>query len=506
MANIKIQISNTKEQKSSSYALFVEHGKSSERAIKDFADLFWPPLAAYLKEQDFCGQAGKVIMVPVEHNKNLAHLFIVGLGSHDGNFLSIETARRTIGSLIKSMQHYKITNCAFHFPHAAEFGVDAEYFMQEISIAAHMAAYHFDEYITEKARRFDKELTLFWCEPENAQQLTAMQKGIERGSIIAQAVNQTRHWIDLPPVALTPPELAAKAVAIAKKYALEVTVFDEPTIKKMGMGGLAAVSAGSEQDCQLVILEYKAAKKDAQTIALVGKGITFDSGGLSIKPALNMETMKDDMSGAAAVISTMQAIAQLKPNVNVIALAPLSENLPSDKATKPGDIVRFYNGKTAEIKNTDAEGRLILADALSYAVKHYKLDAIIDIATLTGACAHALGPFFTGMMGKHKDLMAKIEKAAQLSGERVWQLPFDDDYKKAITSSVADICNIGQSKYASGAITAGFFLSHFVGDVPWVHLDIAGTAFNVPDISYYERGGATGVGVRLFTHLLMQWE
>jgi len=218
-----------------------------------------------------------------------------------------------------------------------------------------------------------------------------------------------------------------------------------------------------------------------------------------------METMKEDMSGAAAVIATMEAIAQLKPNVNVIGVTPLAENLPSGKATKPGDVVRFYNGKTAEIKNTDAEGRLVLADALAYVAKHYKPDAIIDIATLTGACAHALGPFHTGLMSQHDDLVDIVEESAEHSGDHVWRLPLSDDYKIAIKSDVADICNIGSQKYAAGAITAAHFLKNFVGDIPWVHLDIAGTAFNVPDRPYF-RSGATGVGVRLMTDIAQHWK
>ncbi len=218
-----------------------------------------------------------------------------------------------------------------------------------------------------------------------------------------------------------------------------------------------------------------------------------------------METMKEDMSGAAAVIGAMQVLAQLKPAVNIIGITPLCENMPSGTATKPGDILRFYNGKTAEVKNTDAEGRLILADALSYAVKHFNPDAIIDLATLTGACAYALGPFFSGMISQHQELAQRVQEAARTSGDRVWPLPLDDDYKSAIKSNVADICNIGNPKYKAGAITAGFFLQQFVGDKPWVHLDIAGIAFDVPDISYYSTG-ATGVGVRLLVDLAMQWK
>ena len=217
-----------------------------------------------------------------------------------------------------------------------------------------------------------------------------------------------------------------------------------------------------------------------------------------------METMKEDMSGAAAVIGSMQAIAQLKPDVNIVAITALSENLPSGTATKPGDILRFYNGKTAEVKNTDAEGRLVLADALSYAVKHYNPVAIIDLATLTGACAYALGPFYSGLVSEHDEFADKVLHAANKSGDFAWRLPLTDDYKVAIKSDVADICNIGTKKISAGTITAAAFLQNFVGDVPWVHLDIAGVAFAVPNISYYGSGG-TGYGVRLLVELAMNW-
>jgi leucyl aminopeptidase len=282
-------------------------------------------------------------------------------------------------------------------------------------------------------------------------------------------------------------------------------MFEEAEIIQMGMGGLAGVSRGSDQDARFVIMEYNCGIKDAPTLGFVGKGITFDSGGLSIKPAASMETMKEDMSGAAAVIASMDALAQLKPSVNIVGITPLSENLPSGKATKPGDVVTFYNGKTAEVLNTDAEGRLILADALSYAVKHFKLDMLIDLATLTGACAYALGPCFTGMFSQHDAMVDRVVEAAKTSGDRVWRLPLHDDYAIAIKSDIADISNIGSKAYMAGGTTAAHFLKNFVNDTPWVHLDIAGTAFNVPDITYY-RKGATGVGVRLLVDLAMNWK
>ena len=332
-----------------------------------------------------------------------------------------------------------------------------------------------------------------------------------------------KHWVDSPPSHLTPQHLVTKAHEIAQRNNLKFTAFHEKEVIHMGMGGLAAVSRGSEIDCALIILEYKAQSenasysaksgvypelvegKDRPTLCFVGKGITFDSGGLSLKPADSMETMKEDMSGAAAVLCAIDALAQLKPDINIIAIAPTSENLPSGKATKPGDIVTFYNGKTAEIKNTDAEGRLILADALSYAVKHYKPNIIVDLATLTGACARALGPVYSGLFSEHESLIKKLHEAGNISGDRLWQLPMGDDYKKAITSTVADICNIGSKQIMAGASTAAHFLQHFVDDTVWAHIDIAGTAFDVPNISYYRPGGP-GVGVRLLIALAMNWQ
>ncbi|MGB8467871.1 MAG: leucyl aminopeptidase [Candidatus Babeliales bacterium] len=506
MVTIKLTDMPLHELKTRSIALFVPQDEQFSSAVQHLVKEFFPSidLEAYIKEQAFYGATGAVLSLPVMRGDHLKTLFLVGLGKKEKETpRAIEHLRRAIGSLVKQLQARRLTSCAFHLPEASYFKVGNQYLGRQVALTAQLAAYKFDDYITDPSRQVVKGMVLDWV--VNSEDMGDLLKGIANGDIIAGATNRVRHWIDLPPLVLTPTDLSKKAQSIAQEYDLKYTVFDEPDINKMGMGGLSAVSAGSHQDCKLVIMEYDCGKKNAPTIALVGKGITFDSGGLSIKPAQHMETMKEDMSGAAAVIGTMQAIAQLKPHVNVIGVTPLSENLPSGTAIKPGDIVRFYNGKTAEIRNTDAEGRLILADALSYAVKHYKLDAMIDIATLTGACAAALGPYYTGMMGFHDEVMKQLEHAADLSGEKVWRLPFDADYKKSIVSDVADLCNIGKPTYAAGAITAGLFLSNFVDDVPWVHLDIAGTAFEVPDLSYYSHG-ATGVGVRLFVELLMNWQ
>lgn len=460
------------------------------KAVEQQFELDLQPLFAARK---FTAKKGQQLQVPVVLHGKAQTVLFVGVGKNP----TVETLRRAVGAAVKTAQQVKATTISLFAAHAIT--LDAALITQ-LAVAAKLAAYRFDEFKTDEESIGMKIMELFII----ADDFPMADKAIAQAELIGHAVNQTRHWIDLPPAEATPIHLADKAEAIAKKFGLKYTMFDEPTVKKMGMGGLAGVSAGSEQECRLVIMEYHVADKNAPTIALVGKGITFDSGGLSIKPAASMETMKDDMAGAAAVISAMEVIAQCKPHVNVVGITPLSENLPSGKATKPGDILRFYNGKTAEVKNTDAEGRLILADALSYAVKHYKPAAMIDVATLTGACAYALGPFFTGMMGNDADLIAHVKKSGDTVGDYVWELPFTDDYDKAITSDVADLCNIGSPKYMAGAITAGKFLKNFVGDTPWVHLDIAGTAFGVPDISYYG-SGATGASVRLMIEFVCTW-
>jgi leucyl aminopeptidase len=489
--------------KSSCYAFVFEEGEAYSKDFKEFSAQFQPDLLQALKESEFTGKALQTRILPGFINKQWVYPIFVGLGKKkDRAPLDIEVYRRALGIIYKKVIAHKKESFVFCLPSPSLFGVTMEYLAQNTALIFNMAAYHFDDYITDKDRKETKvyDITI----SVDAKHKKAVQDAIKEGECIALAVNKTRHWVDLPPMICYPNYFADKAKEIAKKSGLTVTVFNENQINEMGMGGLAGVARGSELDCSLVILEYKTKKKGAPTIAFVGKGITFDSGGLSLKPASAMETMKEDMAGAAAVIATLEALAVLKPDVNVVGLAPIAENLPSGTATKPGDILRFYNGKTAEVKNTDAEGRLILADALSYAVKHYNLDAIIDIATLTGACAHALGPFFTGLMSQDPELTEKIIKAAKISGDRVWPLPMDDDYKPAIRSDVADISNIGSQKYRAGAITAAFFLQHFVNNVPWAHLDIAGTAFDVPDISYY-RSGATGAGVRLLIALAMAW-
>jgi leucyl aminopeptidase len=277
-------------------------------------------------------------------------------------------------------------------------------------------------------------------------------------------------------------------------------VLDEFEIKDLGMGGVIGVSQGSARPPRFIILEYGSQSK--KPVVLVGKGVTFDTGGISIKPAASMSEMKMDMSGAAAVIGTFEAVSRLKMPVHIVGLIPAVENMPSGTSVRPGDILRHFNGKTSEVDNTDAEGRLILADALGYAEK-YKPSAVIDLATLTGAVVVALGHYATGMMGNDDKLMKTLKIAGEKTYERVWRLPMFDEYEKLIKSDVADVKNVG-GRWA-GAITAAWFLKKFIGDYKWTHLDIAGTAILEENLDYAPKGGS-GVGVRLLTEFLKNWK
>src|SRR2546429_201986 len=322
-----------------------------------------------------------------------------------------------------------------------------------------------------------------------------VQRGAERGAIVGEAVNFTRDLANEPGGYMTPTILAARAKETAEKFGLSFDVLDQKQMEKLGMGSLLGVSRGSEEPPKLVVLKYEPSKRAARKkglLALVGKGITFDSGGISLKPGENMELMKYDMTGAATVIGTMRAIAQLKPAIPVLGIAPCSENLPSGKATKPGDVLKAMTGKTIEVINTDAEGRLVLADAIAYA-KKLGATQIIDMATLTGAVSIALGDVNTAILGTDQALIDQVIATGSEVGEKFWQLPLDREYSNQIKSDIADIKNVGGKK--AGTITAAAFLKEFADGVSWAHLDIAGTAWG-DTATPYRAEGPTRISVR----------
>jgi leucyl aminopeptidase len=325
-----------------------------------------------------------------------------------------------------------------------------------------------------------------------------IESAIKKAQIISRAVYFARDLISAPSNEMTPSIMAQKAREIARRKNVSCRILDKAKMKEMGMNALLAVASGSNEEPKFIILEYAGGKKSSAPIVLVGKGLTFDSGGISIKPADKMDEMKTDMSGGAAVMGVIMAAADLQLPLNITALIPSTENMPGGTACKPGDIIKSYSGKTIEVLNTDAEGRLILADALAYA-SEFKPAAVIDVATLTGACIIALGDDVIGMLGTDDKLKKEINKAAQTSGELVWELPLWEGYNELIKSDIADYKNSGGR--AAGTITAAAFLSKFVGDAPWVHLDIAGPAWTSKDKTYIPKG-ASGVAVRLLVEFL----
>ena len=325
------------------------------------------------------------------------------------------------------------------------------------------------------------------------------EAGRRIGDAIAAGYLFTRNLQMQPGNVCTPTYLADQARKLAEKYKFSVTILDLAQIKKEGMGALLAVAQGSAEEPRFIVLEYQGGS--GTPIVLIGKGVTFDSGGISIKPALNMEDMKFDKSGATAVLGTFEVLGRLKPKINVVALIPATENLPSGTAVKPGDVIKSHLGKTIEIINTDAEGRLILSDALSYA-RRFKPAAVIDAATLTGAVVIALGHHAIGMLGNDEALLAEVRDAGERAGERCWPLPLWDDYRELLKSDVADVKNSGGR--AAGTIAGAWFLREFVdGSFPWVHLDIAGTAYLESEGVSHAKG-PTAIGVRLFTEFLLK--
>ena len=330
------------------------------------------------------------------------------------------------------------------------------------------------------------------------------EPAIRAGSAMAEATNLARMLGYEPSNVMTPTELSLRAQKMAEREGLGFQALGEDEMKSLGMGALLAVSRGSQEPARLIVLSYEpggiAESNDSgELIALVGKGITFDSGGISIKPSAKMEDMKYDMGGGAAVIGAMQVIARMRPNARVIGVVPASENLPSGRAVKPGDVVRSLSGKTIEVVNTDAEGRLILADAITYAINR-GATSVIDAATLTGACVIALGETRAAVMGTDQRLIDDLVKAGEQCGERLWPMPLDKGYGEIIRSDIADVKNVGDR--TAGSITAGFFLKHFAGSVPWAHLDIAGTAWLEKEKPYIAKG-ATGFGVRLMANFVL---
>jgi leucyl aminopeptidase len=418
---------------------------------------------------------------------------LVGAGKKEA--ASVNSLRRSLARAASMLGRF--SSVATTFPQSAGARNAAEAVQAAVEALA-LGSYRFDAYKTElkdDVRPID-QATVIGSPRWDAR---AMRAALRQGEVISSAVTWARDLVNTPASDMTPAMIADAAKAMAKETGLTCKIWTEKDLEKGGFGGVLGVGRGSVNPPRLIELTYSGGGNKTP-VALTGKGISFDSGGLSIKDARGMETMKDDMGGAASILATMRVIATLKPKINVIAAIPSSENMPSGSAQKPGDVIKHRGGKTSEVLNTDAEGRLILADSLAYLAEH-EPSCIIDTATLTGAAMVALGDSISGAMGNDGSLIAEVIAAGDAVGEPIWELPLYRDYRRLIDSSVADVKNVSNDRYG-GAIVAALFLDEFVGGIPWVHLDIAGPAFSDRGNDLGPRGG-TGVPVRALVRFLL---
>jgi leucyl aminopeptidase len=430
------------------------------------------------------------------------HLMLLGV---EGS--TTEDLRKALAALLQTAKAQKVATLAINLESFGGPAKKIQGLCQAAAEGALLADYKFDQYLSKPKEKKDKPSfpsAIVLEIPAKASEADA-KKGVQAGQTLAECMNFSRRLGDTPGNLMTPSDLADAAVKAAKGTGLRVTVWDKAQIKKEKMGGLIGVNLGGGPDCRFIILEYKGAGAKKQPVAFVGKGLTFDSGGISIKPSGGMEEMKYDMCGGANVIGTLLAIAKLKLKVNAIGLIPTTENMPGPMANKPGDILVARNGKTVEVFNTDAEGRLILMDALVYACEQ-KPSAVFDAATLTGAIVVSLGNSYTGVFTKNDKLMNDIQHAANAADEWVWPMPINEHHLADMKGTHADLCNISSFK-GGGSSTAAAFLEQFVEkDIPWAHFDIAGTAWNIGNRwNYHPKRGASGIMIRTFVELAKKY-
>jgi leucyl aminopeptidase len=453
-----------------------------------------------LKDKLITGKASEVQVYKEMDFQGFRHVVVVGLGPE--NDLTHEGVRQVAASVYDAVKALNVSEALVDFD-AIGGRKDSAEMMKALVEGLNLSAYEFDELKTKKSDEEKSELVIQVA--TDSAKNAGVKKAFQDGLILSECVNFSRRLGDMPGNLMTPTILANEAVAAAKGTGIKVTVWDKARIAKERMGGLLGVSQGSSQEPRFIIMEYNGAAKSRKPVVFVGKGLTFDCGGISIKPSAKMEEMKYDMCGGANVIGTILAIAKLKLKVNVVALVPSTENLAGPAATKPGDVHTARNGKTFEVNNTDAEGRLILSDALSYATE-LEPAAIFDAATLTGAIVVALGNIHTGVFTRDVKLRRQIEDAAEASGELLWNMPLTDYHVKDMKGTYADLSNISSGNGA-GSATAAAFLEQFVGEgIPWAHFDIAGTAWAVGGrLPYCPKKGASGAMIRTFVELAQNY-
>jgi leucyl aminopeptidase len=452
-----------------------------------------------LETGDFEGKHNQTAVLYPQGRLGCERIVLVGLGKR--NELTIERLRCAYGSVGRRLRELKVKSITIeafdtNYP-AVKLQESSQAMVEGIVLSNYSLALYKTE--DENGQITLEKLTFL---KERRKGIGEINRGAETGEVSSWATNFARDLANQPGNRLTPTRMAGEASKLAEKNGFKCTVLSGPEIKKLKLDAFLAVAAGSKEPPKLIILEYRHPQRKAKALALVGKGITFDAGGLSLKSTENMLEMKGDMMGGAVVLSAMAACAKLKLPLYLVGIIPATENLPSGSALKVGDIITSHSGKTIEVLNTDAEGRLILADGLSYA-RSFDPDAIIDVATLTGSIKIALGTLCAGLFGNHTGLKRRMIQAGETSGERVWEMPLWDEYRDSLKSDLADIKNVGGRP--GGSILAAKFLQTFVGDLPWIHLDIANVDHRDKDDSYHTKG-ATGFGARLLLQFLRDWK
>jgi leucyl aminopeptidase len=472
--------------------------KTLDKSLKQLDDKLDGALEQVLKLGDFKGEAGSCALVYTGGKIGAKRALLVGLG--DKKKAGLNALRNAAAAAAKKAVSIKAKKMAVALHLAFGGKQDLVRCGQVMAEGVNFGSYIYDEFMTDKKNARSESISVELID-DNSATVRKLNTGAEVGSIIGEAQNFARTLANRPPNIAYPENLAAEAKKmVAGLPGLSCTIFDDKQLKQKKMGGIIAVGQGSEHKPRMIILKWspKSAKKSG-TVGLIGKAITFDSGGISIKPSVKMDAMKMDKTGGAVVLATMKAIAQLKLPVKVTAVVCAAENAPGGHSYRPGDIITTYSGKTVEILNTDAEGRMVLCDGIHY-VKQQKCEPIIDIATLTGACIVALGMHKAGLMGNDDRLIKAFSAAAERGGEPVWYMPSGDEYAEELKSKIADLKNIG-SKYG-GACTAASFLGEFAGDTKWAHLDIAGPMEPSEPLKKYVTEGSIGFGVRLFVEYL----
>ncbi len=467
--------------------------KATDGFLKELDEAVGGLISSVIDSGELKGKEGETVYLHLTGSNGLKsrRLLLVGVG--DSAEYTMAEASQMAGTAVRALRARSVKSIAI----IPRLDGDAERIGSVVAQGSVIAMFEPDKYrTTDKEERLVDQVTVVIDGADEA----ALKRGVDEGRVIGESVNFTRDLANEPGAYMTPTNMAERARAIAEEFGLSVDVLDEARMEQEGMGSLLSVARGSDEPAKLIVLKYSPATPadDDGLLAFVGKGITFDSGGISLKPGENMELMKYDMTGGATVMGAMRAIAQLKPPMPVLGVVPCAENLPSGKATKPGDVVRAMTGKTIEVINTDAEGRLILADAIAYA-KKLGATRIIDMATLTGAVSIALGDVNVAVLGTDQELIDEIIVAGKEAGEKFWQLPLDKEYSRQIKSDIADIKNVGGRK--AGTITAAAFLKEFADGVAWAHLDIAGTAWS-DDAKPHRSKGPTGIAVRTLLRIV----